>query len=58
MNVFQMRDAILRRYSDYVQSFLTIADPRIRTFVEEELLEKRVLWPDALPLREHERAGV
>jgi len=48
MNVFSMRDAILEGYSDYVRSFLNIADPTIRAKVEQALFGERVLWPETL----------
>ena len=47
MDVFQLRDEVVDGYADYVRSFLTIADPQIKGFVEERLAEGH-LWPDAL----------
>ncbi len=48
MGVFDIRDNVLKQYSEYVQSFFSIADDTIRAFVEEEIAKKRTLWPDAL----------
>ncbi|NPV09928.1 MAG: DEAD/DEAH box helicase, partial [Anaerolineae bacterium] len=48
MNIFEMRGFIIDEYSDYVRSFLPIADSRVRAFVEARLLEQPSLWPDAL----------
>lgn len=48
MNVFQLKDRVLDRYGEYVQSFLNIADPEIRAVVTEQLSEQRTLWPEAL----------
>src|SRR5215210_470621 len=47
LDVFQLRDDVVGGYADYVRSFLTIADPQIKGFVEERLDEGH-LWPDAL----------
>ena len=47
LDVFQLRDDVVDGYADYVRSFLTIADPQIKGFVEERLDEGH-LWPDAL----------
>ncbi len=48
MSIFNLREAVISEYSKYVQSFLSISDERIRTFIEESLLREQVLWPDAL----------
>ena len=40
--------SIVDEYSKYVQSFLSIADERVRRFVEEHVLSGSALWPDAL----------
>jgi ATP-dependent helicase YprA (DUF1998 family) len=48
MSIFTLRQSVIEEYSKYVQSFLSIADERIRTFIEDELLKKQTLWPDAL----------
>ncbi|MFO7166403.1 MAG: DEAD/DEAH box helicase [Chloroflexota bacterium] len=47
MDVFQLRDHIVREYANYTTSFLTILDPDIREYVHQEL-ERGKLWPDAL----------
>lgn len=48
MSIFNLRQCVIDGYSKYVQSFLSIADARIRSFVEESLLKNQFLWPDAL----------
>lgn len=48
MSIFELRDNVVKEYSEYVGSFLTIQDNRIREFVSEELIEKEALWPPAL----------
>jgi len=48
MSIFDLRQSVIDEYSKYVQSFLSIADERIRAFVEESLLKNQALWPDAL----------
>ncbi len=47
MNVFALRQRVLRDYDAYVRSFLTIADERIREHVERRLSEG-TLWPEPL----------
>lgn len=47
MDVFSLRRRVIDDYADYVQSFLKIADPRIRDFVDAKL-SSGALWPDAL----------
>jgi ATP-dependent helicase YprA (DUF1998 family) len=48
MSVFDLHAGVVRDYQHYVQSFLSIADDRIRQFVETKLLQESVFWPDAL----------
>jgi hypothetical protein len=60
MNVFDAHSRIVQDYATYIQSFLNIADPAIRTTVEQELypmswegslaeiLEQRRALPQAL----------
>jgi len=47
MNIFGLRDRLVKDYADYVQSFILIQDERIRNQVEENL-EDGFLWPDPL----------
>ncbi len=48
MSIFDLRQSVIDEDSKYVQSFLSIADERVRAFIEESLLKNHVLWPDAL----------
>ena len=48
MSIFQLKDAVIEEYKEYIHSFLTIQDDRIRDFVSRELVDKGVLWPPAL----------
>ncbi|NWF52607.1 MAG: DEAD/DEAH box helicase [Nitrospirae bacterium] len=48
MSIFDLRQSVIDEYSKYVQSFLSIADERVRAFIEESLLRNQALWPDAL----------
>jgi len=48
MSIFDLRQSVIDEYSKYVQSFLSIADERVRSFIEESLLKNQALWPDAL----------
>lgn len=47
-SIFQMHEKIVEDYQKYVQSFLSISDERIRDFIEDHLVRKNSLWPDAL----------
>src|SRR5687767_3412840 len=47
MDVFTLLDELIGDYADYVQSFLGIADPRIREYVDR-CLEDGLLWPHSL----------
>ena len=47
MNVFQLRNGLITDYSDFVSSFITISDQRIKNYVFQEL-QAGVLWPEAL----------
>jgi hypothetical protein len=38
MGIFDLRQSVIDEYSKYVQSFHSIADERIRAFIEELLL--------------------
>ncbi len=48
MSIFDLRDRVIEEYSEYVSSFLTIEDQRLRDFISKELIEKGALWPPAL----------
>jgi hypothetical protein len=47
VDVFSLRNEVIRDYGAYVRSFLTIRDDRIRDLVEREMSEG-FLWPDPL----------
>src|SRR6478672_10312865 len=48
MNIFDLHRSVLTDYSDFVQSFFTIADDRARQTVEQALNEEARLWPPFL----------
>jgi len=47
MDVFELRKRVTQEYSDYITSFFSIHDPRIKARVEEEFQAGR-LWPSPL----------
>lgn len=47
MQVFQLRDKIIRDYAKYIGSFIEISDYRIKESVHREL-DAGLLWPDPL----------
>lgn len=48
MSIFDLHSSVVADYENYVRSFLSIADDRIRNFVEKCLIEDDAFWPDAL----------
>jgi hypothetical protein len=50
MSIFDLRQSVVDEYSKYVQSFLSIADERVRSFIEESLLRNHRLLRRKLPL--------
>lgn len=48
MSVFELHSAVLEDYRDFVSSCFTIADDRVREFVERSLVGEARLWPDPL----------
>ena len=47
MDVLLTHKQVVEDYASYIQSFLNIADPAIRSTVENKLAEGR-LWPEPL----------
>ena len=47
MNVFSFRNQIVKNYSDYVSSFISIAQHRLDKFVKD-CFKSGSLWPDPL----------
>ena len=47
MDIFGLRDRLVQDYSDYIQSFILIQDPRVRGYVGQELANG-LLWPEPL----------
>ena len=45
MQIFQLRDQLIRDYAAYPKSFIQIQDQRIREYVEQSL-DAGVLWPE------------
>ncbi|MFN8188064.1 MAG: DEAD/DEAH box helicase [Gaiellales bacterium] len=47
MNVFDLRERLVRDFADYTRSFIHIRDERVRSLVDDEL-ERGLLWPDPI----------
>lgn len=47
MDVFALRNNLIRDYSTYICSFNQIRDPRIQQYVQA-CLDEGLLWPDPL----------
>jgi superfamily II DNA/RNA helicase len=48
MSIFAMQERIINEYRKYVQSFFSISDNQIRSFIEGQILTQNSLWPDPL----------
>lgn len=47
MDILSFHRLLIDNYSTYIRSFLSIKDPKIRDFVDQEMAGKK-LWPDPL----------
>jgi len=47
MDIFDLRNRLVKDYADYIQSFILIRDDRIREHVDKKLTDG-FLWPDPL----------
>ena len=47
MDIFGLRNRLVKDYADYIQSFILIQDERLREHVDENL-GNGFLWPDPL----------
>ncbi|MEI7845696.1 MAG: DEAD/DEAH box helicase [Chloroflexota bacterium] len=47
MNVFDLRNSLVKDYSSYITSFINIRDEKIHRYVQEQL-ENGLLWPESL----------
>ena len=47
LDIFNLRDEVIKDYRSYIKSFLKIRDQRVKVFVNQEL-ERGELWPDPL----------
>jgi len=48
MDVFSLHNLIVEDYKEFISSFYTIGDERIRGFVEQSVFNSLSLWPEAL----------
>ena len=47
MDVFDLRNSLVKDYSSYISSFIQIQNPYVRKYVDQQL-EGGLLWPDPL----------
>jgi hypothetical protein len=47
VNVFELRDQLVKDYESYVSSFVKIRDTRIEEYVRDAL-DEGLLWPENL----------
>jgi len=48
MTIFDLHQAVLSDYRDFVHSFIQVADDRARAFIKQALLKEEKLWPEPL----------
>ena len=48
MNIFDLRHLLIDDYASYIKSFIQIRTPRIREYVQNELFDNSMLWPNPL----------
>ncbi|HPC84390.1 MAG TPA: DEAD/DEAH box helicase [Thermoanaerobaculaceae bacterium] len=48
MSIFDLHRRVIDDYASFVQSYFTIADPRVREFVDQAIVNEGQLWPDFL----------
>jgi len=47
MDVFKLRESLVKNYNSYIQSFLNIKDPKINEYINSAFKEG-ILWPEPL----------
>jgi len=45
MKIFELHEAVMEDYKKFVQSFVSVADDRIRQFIREKVFSSNYLWP-------------
>jgi hypothetical protein len=48
MSVFDLHRQVISDYASFVQSYFTVADPRVRELVDQAIVNEGQLWPDFL----------
>src|SRR5262245_24977788 len=48
MNIFDLRQHLIDDYSTYIKSFIKVRNARVHEYVDEELFQRDVLWPEPL----------
>jgi ATP-dependent helicase YprA (DUF1998 family) len=48
MSIFNLHGRVLADYRDFVRSFITVADPKAKAYLDDELDHASRLWPDFL----------
>ena len=46
--IFELHRRVIEDYSDFVHSYIQVADERLQKFVEHVLREEQLLWPEPL----------
>lgn len=47
-DIFGIREQVVEQFRRFVESFLSVADKRIRDFLQQQILNEGVLWPEPL----------
>ena len=48
MSIFNLHSEVIDDYRHFVRSFISVADERIRSFLDQALMEEQRLWPESL----------
>ena len=48
MKIFELHEAVMEDYKKFVQSFVSVADDRIRQFISDQVFSSNYLWPEVL----------
>ncbi|MCB1216855.1 DEAD/DEAH box helicase [bacterium] len=48
MTIFDLHQSVLSDYREFVRAYFSVADERVRDFIDKALMEEKKLWPDYL----------
>jgi ATP-dependent helicase YprA (DUF1998 family) len=48
MSIFNLHRSVLTNYQNFVRSYFTISDERVRRLVEQKIFKENAFWPEPL----------